>query len=104
MGSAVGSVCYATSAEAADVTFSAVPPRINDGGYTLYEKSGQAWQLNTYQTGSGAPVLSASIAVQPVQVDCSNLDRVQDGISLGWFTMTPALVVFALLYLKRVLP
>lgn len=104
MGYAVGSACYASKAEAEDVTFSSAQPLITSTGYVAFVKEHAGWRLNSYTQKNGVFVKVTSTPASITQVDCSLVSRFQDGLTLGWLSITPALAVMALLFIKRILP
>jgi hypothetical protein len=99
MGAAVGAACFADAGQAADFYYSAVPPRLTDQGYSVFEKSGNTWALNTYHNGQ----LTATSPVTPNFASCDVFQQTTDGITLGWWVIFPAVIAWSIKVLRRAL-
>lgn len=100
MAVAVGAACFPDAGAAADFYFSSAAPHITEQGYSLFQKSGSDWVLNSYQAGS-PPVLLSSTAVSPTFPVCDIYQEVQDGIALGWLVLTPAFIAWGILIVRK---
>ncbi|WP_141111303.1 hypothetical protein [Chromobacterium haemolyticum] len=103
MGFAVGYACYSDQASAADALYTSTAPRITETGYQAFEKSGHSWQLNNYRNSPDGAVLVSSSLVVPKFAECDPQQLIFDGVSLGWLVLTPAIIVWGILVLKRAL-
>lgn len=101
MGFALGSRCLESAAEAADLYYSTVPPRLTETGFQTFQKSGNQWLLNAYNSEPSGSVLVSSVAVSQQFPFCDNAQNAIDGIALGWLTITPAIILWCFVYLRK---
>ncbi|MBI3145638.1 MAG: hypothetical protein HYZ18_10360 [Pseudogulbenkiania sp.] len=101
MGYAVGVACYESQAEAEAVYFGSVSPSVSGSTVTQYQLDGGVWKLNRYDSSSGSMVLQSSTVATSVFPECSNADRVLDGIALGWLVAAVVFTAYAAKLVRR---
>lgn len=101
MGAAVGTACYESASEAADVYYSSALPQITDKGVIRYEFGPGGWSLNTYENGASGLVLTSSVAASTLFPECSNIERFQDGMTLGWGVFMAGLAAWWFVMMQR---
>lgn len=105
MGFQVGTGCYETQAEAENVYFADVPPVIiNANSYRIFEPAttGTGWMLKTLSVASNGNItVSSQYKATTIFPSCDNKAIFADGAELGFLVMSPALAIWAILFLRK---